>query len=191
MPKKLDIKIANAIEIACLDAAFQNKYNPHGDPGEGGFVWSSFSSKTPSEDMAMSEETVKEDIKELVSALDFKLTRDRTLIVVIAVDRSGKLNVPQPVSCRYGKSLGGYAYDQKSDSYLVECAATKELGWISRSFVVTLPNCGNWRTNVPLSTALIDRYLSGAQRRMLKDFSEKFPAGNFEHHYIQMQGCSE
>lgn len=204
-PKYRDMA-AQALELSALQAMKIKIANAPIDPDlqEGGFPepepslsWGNFTYKRSSVDrseeanLEMKDDLAQQDIKDVSEAFQVSVIKDRTLVTAIVVDKRGGNNKPFSIRCHHGTALGGYAYDQKSDSYIVACVDVQQVGWINRGFLVSLPQTGNWRISVPLPSKVIDRHLTGAQRRVVKELADKYNEEHFEIHYVQMHGCSE
>lgn len=109
-----------------------------------------------------------------------------THLYAVAVDVSGKLNVPLVVKCNGCEAIGGYAKDQSRDVYVIKGVEYFKVAEIPVSYSITMDGVGNWRTRTPVPVKIIDRMLTASQKETLEQFRKRKPAPAFEIHFVQM-----
>lgn len=107
--------------------------------------------------------------------------------VASPVKENNKIN---SISCRNLIPLGGFVYDLKSDSYLIECFDYLRLGTLPIGFLASIESIPNWTANVPLPPKVIRKFLSRKQKKDLDNFFDSFD-DTFRKFYIQMLNPNE
>jgi len=133
----------------------------------------------------MSEELVK-ICREQKEKMQIKLEDIPSYLIVAAVSKMPSKNTVVKISCKKGIPLGGYVYDNQSDTYHYECSDYLALGVLPVSAFMTFKEKNSWKVKVPLATSVLKKYLSEMQKKELKRFLKDFPASDFDLHYIQM-----
>jgi hypothetical protein len=109
-----------------------------------------------------------------------------TYIIVVAIHQDSNKNFINRLNCKKGVPIGGYVYDNQSDSYFIECSDFLHLGHVPISFVVEQKNCESWQNHIPIPEATIKKYLSPLQKKELKNFVNHFKGEDYKISYVQM-----
>lgn len=128
-------------------------------------------------------ESLSDDVKMILDEIKFERVREKLYVNLIAIDTVDKANNHVMSIQAQGDSLGGYAYVPESDSYLVSCFDYVAVGIIPIAFRLSVPKSSG-KQLIPLPPALIYKYATPAQRKLVLSFIKKFPA-HFEYQYIQ------
>lgn len=147
------------------------------------------SKKLGIEELGLSDCEEVKDFKKLVSEMEIISDNGKTFVYVIAVNKKNpESNVVRNIQSNSGEPFGGYVYDAEYDQYYVECVEFLKLGYVSKSFVLTMPNVGNWKIPIPLPVPVIKSCLNKQQDRVLRDFEDKFTSDIYELQFVQMRG---
>jgi len=109
-----------------------------------------------------------------------------SFLVVAAVAKDRNKNSIVKITCKNGIPLGGYVYDNQTDTYQYECADCLQLGVIPISAFIKLKDNSSWKAKVPVAEGVLKKYLSDMQKKELKMFRSHFPITDFDIHFIQM-----
>jgi len=125
---------------------------------------------------------------------------DPTYVIILAIHKDRSENQIVRLKCRYLNAiigyhsntpgimpLGGYVYEQVSDSYLVNCSDYYDVGLMPFSHKLTMDHVGLWSVRVPLPEAIILNNLSESKRILVDRFKASFDAhkDQFRFQYIQ------
>ena len=147
------------------------------------------------ESLNMSKEDAKQNSQDILEALEISPIPGRTYLHAVAI-ATGKdeayptgNNRQRPVASRHGTAFAsGYPYDQGQDAYMIHCVESVDLGHVSCMFEAKMEDTG-WVSSVPLPPAVLDRLLTGTQKKKLIAFRTKYPAPGHEIKLVQMAGC--
>lgn len=144
----------------------------------------------------MSEDDIKFGIETIFESLCINAGLGRTHLVLIIVDNGDPVkgtppsNMKVKVRCYHGNSFEhGYPYDQSCDSYIVPCVDHLYLGHVPVSFEVGIKDDSVWKTEVPLPSKVIDRFLNATQKKQISEMQKKYKSPRYRFSYIQMTGC--
>lgn len=124
-----------------------------------------------------------DDAQSIRAALTFQSAPEETYVLVVAKHIDPRKNSLTRIKCSKGVALGAYAYDNVNESYCVECADHFALGIVPISFKAIL---GSWERHVPMSEAVLFKYLNSQQKEHLKQYKSKFPADKFTFELVQL-----
>ena len=141
--------------------------------------------------LEMSEEQKQDNYNDLQKAFQLIPVKGRTYINAVVYDKNKERHTNLPIPCHQGTAFDkGYAYDQASDSYIVNAHESVPLGYVPIAYELKMPDSGNWHTPLPLPPAILDRYYSAAQRKTLTSLRERYSdTSRFTIEFVQMMGC--
>ena len=140
----------------------------------------------PDSDIVMVTPEMKaKSAKETQHYLEVLPSFERTFVIVTASHREGR-NFVNRISCKKGIPIGGYTYDQQTDSYHVECTDYFHLGYVPISFTARVKGVDRWDMRIPVPENVLKKYLTSLQKKELKNFKNHFKAEEYEIQYIQM-----
>lgn len=133
----------------------------------------------------MSEEFAK-ICREQKEKMQVVIENTPSYLVVAAIAKDSTKNAILRINCRKGIPLGGYVYDNQSDTYHYECTDFLHLGFIPISAFIKLKDSSFWKAKVPVAESVLKKYLTDMQKKELKNFKTHFPTTEFDIHFIQM-----
>lgn len=139
----------------------------------------------------MQDDQVEQDLRDILGSFEITNELDRTLLIAVVIAKDPSLNTNQKIGCYHGTPIKGYAFSVKDDAYLIPCVEAKELGWINQTFFIGIPFTGNWKLPLPLPPKVIERYLTAAQKKLIKEMRDKYSSESHDLHFVQMQGCDK
>jgi hypothetical protein len=113
------------------------------------------------------------DRKDIKSSLTFEVDFDPMKIVVVAVHKEAGRNHKVRIPCVGCLPMPGYQYSTVNDTYTSFCIDHVNLGFINVSYVQKMRGTGGWECKIPMPEAVIRRYLSLEQRKLLREFQDK------------------
>lgn len=132
-----------------------------------------------------------EDFDNVRESIQVLRSNERTLVLAAVVDKGDEdKNIMSAIRCYGGTAFGGYAHDMAKDAYLVQCVEVAQIGHVSFSLVLTMPNVGIWQVKVPIPENVLEKHFSPGQKKLLDIVREKYPAPQYEIHFVQMLGCN-
>jgi len=146
------------------------------------------------EDLSLDTIIVTPDLKAKSSKderdnLEVVCSSDSTYIILVAVHKESSRNVLNKISCKKGLPIGGYLYDSVSDCYQISCADYVQIGYIPVSMILRVGGVQNWQTRIPLTEAVIRRFLTTSQKKDVKNFRAIYKADEFTIQYVQLLDC--
>lgn len=123
--------------------------------------------------------------KEIFKSFEIVFYDEKTFLIIVAVDKNNSKNSTTKISCKKGIPIPGLAYDNQSDSYLVNCASHYELGTIPFSIKIVQKENANWTVRLPLPEKTIKRFISNSQKKSIKNFIGQFEEKDMEFKIIQ------
>lgn len=143
------------------------------------------------EDLQMSADQKQDDIENINKSLELVPVKGRTHITVVVSDKNQEQPSQIAIPCNRGLAFNkGYAYDQGTDSYLVNGIEQLALGYVPIAYEARMPESGNWKTVLPLPVTVIERYLSAAQSKKVAAIKDRYSdKTRYAIEYVQMLGC--
>jgi hypothetical protein len=133
-------------------------------------------------DTMMGSPALSEDVDLFKQHVIIEKINERLHVTVIAIDKAKpEANAIVHIKAN-GDPLGGQAYDAPGDCYLVSCISHVSLGTIPLVLRLSVPG-HNSKQIVPLPEALVHKYMSPNQRRLMRLFAENH--SNCEIQFIQ------
>jgi hypothetical protein len=114
---------------------------------------------------------------------------ERTFVIVVAVHKDSNRNIVKKISCKKGVYIGGYLFDEQSDSYTYHCSEYLNLGYVPISMFVKLrgqSSTSSWQMRVPLSESVIKKFLTPLQKKELKFFRSQFKQEEYLIEFVQI-----
>lgn len=137
------------------------------------------------EEFPLLDDNIKKDIKKDILV---KTCSEHTRIFVLAIAKDYARNkLTSIVYKETSTPLAGYTYDAKIGQYYVECFNSMDLGIIPISFSIRIDTISRWESRIPLSEAIIKRYLDKDQKHKLRTFKSKNDNCRFE--FMQLISC--
>jgi hypothetical protein len=110
-----------------------------------------------------------------------------TLVVVAAVDKSGRANKPQRFAAgKKGIPIGGYVIDGPTGDYLFNCVEYILLGYVPGSFRMEMEGVGRWSVTVPIPEPVLKKLFSAQQKADLKRFRSRYSETQCDLEFLQI-----
>ena len=109
-------------------------------------------------------------------------------VYVVAVHADPERNKQTSINLNRCVPIEGYVYNQITDKYAVECFDAMNIGFVPVAYKLRLEGVGNWSVYVPMPEAVLKRYMTSDQRRMLAAFKAQYrdSGEQLRYEYVQM-----
>lgn len=118
--------------------------------------------------------------------IEVMTTSNSTIVILTAVAVDPGKNLINKISCKHGVPIGGYVYNSQYEHYVLNCHDYVPLATVPVSMTLRMRGCTNWMVRVPLSEAVIKRFLSAEQKKLIRQFKVRYQEPDFKVHFIQL-----
>lgn len=135
-------------------------------------------------DDTIPDDRLRKDLKEIKASLKIEFSNVQTSVIVVAIHNEPAKNQVSKIAGRRGTALGGYAYDNLSECYMIRCIDHINLGYLRVGYDVSIIGVAGWKQKIPMPESVLKRYMNQKQLADLKKFKSNYPNCRFE--FLQM-----